>query len=383
MFYIIYKYIVGEIMAVYKDPKPTKNGRAWYFKFSYKDAFGATKQYRSKRYLTKKEASDAERMFLVTSTDKVEDNNMTFKDLYNEFRMHNDEIMKDTTKYGYDNKEKFIECFYPVKVKDFNIMQFEQWKREINKLNISLRYKNDIYKFLKSILNFGVKWHNLNFQAVYNKMTKFQDPNERRKEMSYYTYDEFKKFISYEEDLRWNCVFEILYYCGLRKGELKGLTWKDIYFDKKVLSVNKQITQRNNRVKFEFSDTKTRDSRRIVPITKVLLNNLKMLYEQDKKDYYGFNDDFFVVSDAKPIADSNIYLRRTKLATLAGLKVIRIHDFRHSCASLLINNGVNVTLVAKYLGHTKIEETLNTYSHMFSTALDSVVSVIDNLDSKS
>lgn len=101
--------------------------------------------------------------------------------------------------------------------------------------------------------------------------------------MVYYTYDEFKKFISYEDDLRWNCVFEILYFCGLRKEELKGLTWKDIYFDKKVLSVNKQIVQRNNRVKFEFSDTKTRDSRRIVSITKVLLNDLKMLYEQDKK----------------------------------------------------------------------------------------------------
>ena len=111
-------------MAVYKDPKPTKNGRAWYFKFSYKNAFGATKQYRSKRYLTKKDASDAERMFLVTSTDKVEDNNMTFKDLYDDFRMHNDEIMKDTTKYGYDNNEKFIECFFTVKLKDFNIMQF-------------------------------------------------------------------------------------------------------------------------------------------------------------------------------------------------------------------------------------------------------------------
>lgn len=58
---------------------------------------------------------------------------------------------------SYDNKEKFIECFFTVKLKDFNIMQFEQWKREINKLNISLRYKNDIYKFLKSILNFGIK----------------------------------------------------------------------------------------------------------------------------------------------------------------------------------------------------------------------------------
>ena len=117
-------------------------------------------------------------------------------------------------------------------------------------------------------------------------MTKFQDPNECRKEMAYYTYDEVKMFISYEEDLRWKCVFEILYYCGLCKAELKDLTWKDIYLDKKILSVNKQITQRNNCAKFEFSDAKTRDSRRIVPITKVLLNDLKMLYEQDKKDYY-------------------------------------------------------------------------------------------------
>lgn len=87
-------------------------------------------------------------MFLVTSTDKVEDNNMTFKDLYDEFIMHNDEIMKDTTKYGYDNKEKFIECFFPVKVKDFNIMQFEQWKREIN-----LIYLLDIKMIFINFLN--------------------------------------------------------------------------------------------------------------------------------------------------------------------------------------------------------------------------------------
>jgi integrase len=147
---------------------------------------------------------------------------------------------KDTTKYGYDNKEKFIECFFTVKLKDFNIMQFEQWKREINKLNISLRYKNDIYKFLKSILNFGVKWHNLNFQAVYNKMTKFQDPNERRKEMAYYTYDEFKKFISYEDDLRWKCVFEILYYWDSAKENQKALPGKTFTLIKKYyLLINK------------------------------------------------------------------------------------------------------------------------------------------------
>ena len=367
-------------MAVYKDPHPTKDGRCWYFKIGYKDVFENNKQFRSKRFMTKKEAQDAERTFLITSTDKVEDNNMTFLDLYKDFRAHNDEIMKDTTIYGYENKEKFIECFYNIKVKNFNIMHYEQWKKDINKLNISTRYKNDIYKFLRSILNFGIKWHGFNFSNVYNKMSNFNNPRERRKEMDYYTYEDFKRFISNEDNLKFKCAFEILYYCGLRKGELKGLTWKDIYFDKKVLSVNKQITQLYNRKGFEFSDTKTRDSRRIVPMTKVLMKDLKELYEYNKKTYHGFNDSFFVVSDNRPIADSTLYLRRSHLADKANLKRIRIHDFRHSCASLLINNGANVTLVAKYLGHTKIEETLNTYSHMFSTALDNVVSIIDSLE---
>ena len=211
-------------------------------------------------------------------------------------------------------------------------------------------------------------------------MTKFQDPNERRKEMSYYNYEEFKKFISYEDDLRWKCVFEIFYYCGLRKGELKGLTWKDIYFDKKVLSVNKPITQLNNRTKFEFSDTKTKDSYLTVPITKVLLNDLKMLYEQSKKEYYNFNDNFFVASDARPISDTTIYDRRTLIANKAGLKSIRLHDFRHSCASLLINNGANVTLVAKFLGHTKIEETLNTYTHLYKNTLTDITSLIGDMN---
>ena len=97
----------------------------------------------------------------------------------------------------------------------------------------------------------------------------------------------------------------------------------------------------------------------------------------DKKHYYWFNDDYFIVSDAKPIADSNIYLRRTKLATLAGLKVIRIHDFRHSCTSLLIYKGANIITVSKFLGHTKIEETLNTYTHLYKNAFTDITSLID------
>lgn len=80
--------------------------------------------------------------------------------------------------------------------------------------------------------------------------------------------------------------------------------------------------------------------------------------------------------NAFPINSNTITDRNYELAKLPQ---IRIHDFRHSYAPLLINSGANVTFVAKYLGHTKIEETLNTYTHLFSTALNEVVNVINNL----
>ena len=65
---------------------------------------------------------------------------------------------------------------------------------------------------------------------------------------------------------------------------------------------------------------------------------------------------------------------------LADIKQVRLHDFRHSCASFLVNKGANVQVVANYLGHTKVEETLKTYSHIFTSTLNEVVAVIDNLD---
>jgi integrase len=95
---------------------------------------------------------------------------------------------------------------------------------------------------------------------------------------------------------------------------------------------------------------------------------------------FGFNDSYFVIGDIAPQISSTITARKNRNCEIAGVKQIRIHDFRHSCAFLLIYKGANIITVSKFLGHTKIEETLNTYSHMFSTALDSVVSVIDSLE---
>ena len=105
----------------------------------------------------------------------------------------------------------------------------------------------------------------------------------------------------------------------------------------------------------------------------------KKLYEVGK-NLYGFTNNYFVFNHSEPIGDSTILTRKIRNCKLANIKQIRTHDFRHSCASLLINNGANITLVAKYLGHTKIDETLNTYSHMFKNKLDDIINLINDLD---
>lgn len=82
-------------------------------------------------------------------------------------------------------------------------------------------------------------------------MEKFINPNNLPKEMDYYTYEEFKQFISVVDDLEWKCLFETLYFCGLRRGELKGLTWDNIDLEGKNLTINKNCVNEKETIVFE------------------------------------------------------------------------------------------------------------------------------------
>lgn len=109
----------------------------------------------------------------------------------------------------------------------------------------------------------------------------------------------------------------------------------------------------------------------------VLTNDLKIMKDESEK-LPGFNDNYFVAGDLFPTCSNTLTYHKNMNCKLANVKQIRLHDFRHSCASFLVNKGANVQVVAKYLGHTKVEETLKTYLHLFTSTLDKVV--IDNLD---
>lgn len=197
--------------------------------------------------------------------------------------------------------------------------------------------------------------------------------------MNFFTFEEYKKFDSVIDDIIYHTLFELLYFCGLRIGEANALTFKDINFNNNTITINKTLTTKIKGEKWTISTPKTKGSNRVLPITKQLSQDLKTLYNKYSK-FHAFNNNWFVFGGIRPIPENTITNKKNKFCELAKVKKIRIHDFRHSCASLLINNGANITIVSKFLGHSKISITLDTYTHMYSNKLNEIVDILDNLE---
>ena len=153
-----------------------------------------------------------------------------------------------------------------------------------------------------------------------------------------------------------------------------------IDWNNKLVSITKQSNSVNDSQKYyELTLPKTFKSIKALPLTEVLYNDLVNLYNKKKK-YYGFNDKWFIFEEHEPLTFEMISKINGKIAKNADTRRIALHSFRHSCASLLINSGATINVVAKYLGHTKIDETLNTYSHLFKNQLNEIINIIDKLN---
>lgn len=359
-------------------PVKTKDGRSWFFKTNYADLEGNRKQFKSKKYELKSQALEAERTFLLTLTDKIHNNDMTFKDLILEFDNFKKNSVKITTYNSYKKYYDNMSLLSKVKLKDFNINIFNNWKNGINKLRISTTTKNNNYKFLRAILNYAIKFHNFNFNNVLGKMNNFDNPNEFKKEMLIWENNEYEEFIKEEKDIRYKALFEVLYFCGLRKGEANALNWNDVDFENNTININKNVALKIKGKKYILIPPKTKNSIRILPLSQRVINDLKELLKY-YKEYNNFTYDWFIFGGICPLPETTIEKHKNNCCKKADVKQIRIHDFRHSCASLLISKGANVYLVSRYLGHNNINTTLNTYAHLFKNDLKELVKELDKL----
>ncbi|MCM1042722.1 MAG: site-specific integrase, partial [Corallococcus sp.] len=229
--------------------------------------------------------------------------------------------------------------------------------------------------FLFGIFKYGQQYYDL--PNVMHKVDGFRNI-EPPKEMLFWTAEEFTKFIAVVDDQVLHSYYYTLYYTGCRKGEVQALTWRDIDFKNKTITINKSITRKIPGKAWAVVTPKNSTSIRKISIPDVLVAELKYFHAWQFVNYDKFD---FVFCGAQPINEQYIVRGIKKYCELSKVKVIRQHDFRHSHASYLLGNGISITAVSKRLGHKNVTQTLDTYSHMLPSENDEAMRVLDRINS--
>ena len=360
-------------MPTYQDEK----GK-WYFRVYVDDIFGNRKQKQGSGFATKKEAQKAERELVMLGI--VGECNMTFEELWNKY----DEFIKLKQKsQSYRKtvskvKNHLLPYFKDYKVKNINATVYTKWQSEIMKKGFKYKYNSSIHGAMVTILNHAIKFYGLK-DNIASKVGNFAKGNELPTQFEIWDYEEYSQFIKVVDDDVYKIFFETLYYTGLRQGECLALTWNDLKKD--YLDIFKTISKEKIDDKYITNSPKTPKSIRKVKLDNYLLQSLYK-YKEECKNIVCFSDDWYIFGGIKPLAPSTIGRRLKKYCELAGVKKIRIHDFRHSHASLLLSSGVPITVISQRLGHSDINMTLNTYSHLIPNDVDKAINIIEEIKSK-
>ena len=351
-------------MPAYKDEKTGK----WFAKFYYTNWQGIKKQKWKRGFATKKEALGFERDFLEKQSANPD---MTFQNLYEIYMEDMAARLKQSTLLTKKAvlQTHILPFFGSKPINEIKASDVRRWQAKLmsSPNNYSQTYLKKINTELNSIINYAKRFYDLNTNPCGKAGTIGKAKAE---EMDYWTYDEYIAFRDGVKDksLSYIC-FEVLYWTGMREGELLALSPADIDLDNKTISINR--TYQRIEGKDVFTSPKTRKSKRKIPIPDFLC--------QELSDY--IQSRYMLDADERlfPITKSYLSHEMIRGCKNTGVKKIRIHDIRHSHASLLINQGCDALMLADRLGHEKVSTTLNTYSHLFPHKQQELVHSLESL----
>lgn len=342
-----------------------------------KDGLNYTKNYISIKNITDKDLADnkipkdvidAHKKFEVDiiSSNVGTNENMLFCDLA---QMVMDEHvrprLKPNTQYGYLNayNTHILDYFGNMKLSKIKKIHIQKFINEKSK-ELKPSSIESIYAVLNSTFNKAVDWEIIK-ESPCRKIILPKIENKNYSELlSAAEISDLINAIENEERELYKVIFQIALFCGLRQGEILGLTIDDVDFNENYIRVNKQYVAHleNNKLIHMISDTKTSNSIRKVFMPEVVHNALKK-YISNMKTISIKHQHLFVNKKTNQIYDHNaVYRRFKKMLKENDLKEITFHDLRHLQATMMINSGVNVVVVAKRLGDT-VETVSDTYLH--------------------
>lgn len=340
-------------MSAYRDEK-TSTG---YVFFYYKDHTGANKGKTKRGFKTKREDLEWQENFKSIQNRSLDMKFSEFVNLYHEYIRHrikhNTWLMKQTI-----TEQKILPYFGKMKINEIQAVDVTNWQNEIlshrdkNGEPYSPTYLKTIHNQLSAIFNYAVRFYDLrtNPAAKAGNMGK-----ETSKEMLFWTKAEYMKFSEAVMDKPMAFyAFEVLYWTGIRVGELLALTPADIDLENRILKIRHSYQRLEG--KDYITSPKTVKSNRNIVLPKFLVDEL----EEYINSLYKIGNDDRIFTITKGGLRSRLILASEK----AGVKPIRIHDLRHSHVSLLIDKGFSAIAIADRLGHESIDITYR-YAHLF------------------
>lgn len=349
-------------MRAEKDKKTGK----WLIQYRYTDWQGKRRKSTKRGFATKREAEEWLRNFLITQN---ADFDMKFEEFWKMYCADMETRLREHTMRTkkYIVELKILPYFGKKRVNDITAADIRQWQNELIKKGYSPTYLKTINNQLSAIFNYAVRYYDLKSNPCVKAGSMGKSKAE---EMDFWTGEEFRKFIDSIMNKRLSYMaFMTLYWTGMRLGELLALTPKDVDLEKRTISITKSY-QRLGR-KDVITPPKTPKSKRVITIPEFLA--------ADIKDYMDSLYDLQEDDRLFPITKYYLEHEMQRGIKESGVKRIRLHDLRHSHASLLIELGFSPLEIANRLGHEKVETTLNTYAHLYP---NKQAKLADRLDSE-
>ena len=259
---------------------------------------------------------------------------------------------------------KILPFFEKMKVKDIKPIHIRKWQTDLLKIEYSKTYLKTIYNQLTAIFNYAIRFHNLDKNPCHIAGSIGKKDAD---EMQILSLQEFNKMIDCVTDKENKFFYIILFWTGMRKGELLALTYEDVDFENKTIMINKnfQIVKREKLI----TNPKTPKGRRVITVNDIVLNCIKELWSTSYKP--NKTDKIFYLSK------DSLKRQLDTACKKAEVPRIRVHDLRHSHASYLLSNGVNIVILSRRLGHEKVQTTLNIYCHICPSSEDRLNDVLN------
>lgn len=297
---------------------------------------------------------------LPVSEEIIDD--ITVNELFDRYMIYGRTAVAPQSLYDYDKiARKFIlPMFGTRKLKSITRKELSDWQDSFP-ARFSYKYKTKLRCTMSVLYSYAVEKEYV-AENLMSKVRGIPNPDAPR-EFEYWTYNEFQQFISAIDEPRWITLFTFLYLSGCRKGEAFALTWDDVDFDKQLININKTHSLRAEIAIAKLKanpkkGTKNKKAGKIY-MPKSMMNMLSALPRH--KYVFGLDNE-------KPLSANtldNVFKRYIKRA---NVKKIRLHDFRHSCAALIISQS-DSELTALYAVAERLRDTpaqiLKTYGHLF------------------